>query len=192
VVLWRGFPSGPNAMPSSSGWSSFFHVGARTWRAKTADQSYLEHERKKLAEEAERKQAEVKQKIELLDQVRMLEAKTQALNEMALSAEIQSKEHELAMRERQMAESKHIEMAKLELAKRMGEESLNEADFARVRRERMKAELLARQSNDHALREIERAEDQAELDERLATQPPNPLHFGPQVDYRCPCVGTHR
>jgi len=164
-------------MPSSSGWSSFFHVGARTWRAKTADQSYLEHERKKLAEEAERKQAEVKQKIELLDQVRMLEAKTQALNEMALSAEIQSKEHELAMRERQMAESKHIEMAKLELAKRMGEESLNEADFARVRRERMKAELLARQSNDHALREIERAEDQAELDERLATQMPQPPSF---------------
>jgi hypothetical protein len=56
-------------------------------------------------------------------------------------------EHELAMRERQMAESKQIELAKLEVAKRMGEESLNEADFARIRRERMKAELLARQSN---------------------------------------------
>lgn len=164
-------------MPSSSGWSSFFHVGARTWRAKTEDQSYLEHERKKFAEEAERKQAEVKQKIELLDQVRALEAKTQALNEMSLSAEIQTKEHELAMRERQMFESKQIELAKLELAKRMGEESLNEADFARVRRERMRAELLARQSNDHALREMERAEDQAELDERLATEMPQPPSF---------------
>ncbi|KAI9625901.1 hypothetical protein KEM48_010601 [Puccinia striiformis f. sp. tritici PST-130] len=54
-------------------------------RPKTADQSYLEFEKKKFAEEAERKEAEVKQKIELLDQVRKLEAKTQALNEMALS-----------------------------------------------------------------------------------------------------------
>ncbi|POW23464.1 hypothetical protein PSHT_00097 [Puccinia striiformis] len=153
-------------MPSSSGWSSFFHVGAKTWRPKTADQSYLEFEKKKFAEEAERKEAEVKQKIELLDQVRKLEAKTQALNEMALS------EHELAMRERQMGELKQVELAKLELAKRMGEESLNEADFARIRRERMKAELIARQSNDHALRELDRASSQSEIDHHMATQMP--------------------
>ncbi|KAH9451192.1 hypothetical protein MJO29_008984 [Puccinia striiformis f. sp. tritici] len=159
-------------MPSSSGWSSFFHVGAKTWRPKTADQSYLEFEKKKFAEEAERKEAEVKQKIELLDQVRKLEAKTQALNEMALSAEMQTKEHELAMRERQMGELKQVELAKLELAKRMGEESLNEADFARIRRERMKAELIARQSNDHALRELDRASGQSEIDHHMATQMP--------------------
>ncbi|PLW14301.1 hypothetical protein PCASD_15673 [Puccinia coronata f. sp. avenae] len=146
-------------------------------RAKTEDESQLEFERKKCAEEAKRKEAEVKQKIELLDHVRRLEAKTQELNEISLSADIQAKEHELAMRERQMAESKQIELAKLEVAKRMGEESLNEADFARIRRERMKAELLARQSNDHALRELGRVGDQAEFDERMAAhnmpQPPS-------------------
>ncbi|WAQ89471.1 hypothetical protein PtA15_11A160 [Puccinia triticina] len=164
-------------MPSSSGWSSFFHVGAKTWRPKTADQSYLELERKKFAEEAERREAEVKQKIEMLDEVRKLEAKTQALNEMALSAEIQTKEHELAMRERQMAESKQIELAKLELAKRMGKESLNEADFVRIRRERMKAELLTQQSRDHALRELDRVGGQSEIDERMAAHMPQPPPF---------------
>ncbi|KAA1104054.1 hypothetical protein PGT21_008745 [Puccinia graminis f. sp. tritici] len=177
-------------MPSSSGWSSFFHVGAKTWRPKTADQSYLEFERKKVAEESERKEAEVKQKLHLLDQVRKLEAKTQTLNEMALSAEIQTKEHELAMRERQMAESKQIELAKLELAKRMGQESLNEADFARVRRERMKAELLARQSNDHALRELDRASGQSEIDERLAAHMPQPPSFIPPDGLSMPMRGN--
>ncbi|KAI9625900.1 hypothetical protein KEM48_010600, partial [Puccinia striiformis f. sp. tritici PST-130] len=71
-----------------------------------------------------------------------------------------------------MGELKQVELAKLELAKRMGEESLNEADFARIRRERMKAELIARQSNDHALRELDRASGQSEIDHHMATQMP--------------------
>lgn len=48
------------------------------------------------------------------------------------------------MRERQANEERRAELAKLELAKRLGRESLSEADLARIRRERMKAELLAR------------------------------------------------
>lgn len=159
-------------------------MGAKTWRPKTADQSYLELERRKYAEEAERKQAEVKQKIEmvnsirdLLNEVRKLEAKTQALNEMALSAEIQTKEHELAMRERQAAESRQMELAKLELAKRMGQESLNEADFARIRRQRMQAELLARASNNRAMEEIGRSLSRSEINEPMSNQMPPPPSF---------------
>ncbi|KAI9605177.1 hypothetical protein H4Q26_003152 [Puccinia striiformis f. sp. tritici PST-130] len=103
----------------------------------------LESQRKKMAEEEQMKKVEVQQRIKLTQTflspfivaraVRKLEEKTQALNELALSAELKAKEHELALRERQVAEAKHLEMAKIEIAKREGRESLSEADLARIK-----------------------------------------------------------
>jgi hypothetical protein len=48
------------------------------------------------------------------------------------------------LRERQVAEAKHLEIAKLEIAKREGRESLSEADLARIKNERLRTENLAR------------------------------------------------
>ncbi|KAG0140277.1 hypothetical protein CROQUDRAFT_665411 [Cronartium quercuum f. sp. fusiforme G11] len=140
-------------MPFSGGVASALSVGAKTWRPKTADQQLMEVEQKRLTEEEQMKRLAIQKKIETLENVRKLEAKTQALNEMAMAAEIRSQEHEVAMKERRVVEARRAELAKLELAKRLGRESLSEADLARIRRERMKAELLARAAGNHATQE---------------------------------------
>ncbi|MBW0507864.1 hypothetical protein O181_047579 [Austropuccinia psidii MF-1] len=167
-------------MPFVDKVTSAFQVGAKTWRPKSANQQLLEAENKRLAEEESRKSAEVQQKIRNLEQIRKLEAKTQALNELSLAAEIEAKEHELSIRERQAFEAKQAELAKLELAKRMGRESLDEAELARIRRERMRTELVARAANNHAVLENSRPLSRANLREPTLTPlPPPPPNLEP-------------
>lgn len=48
------------------------------------------------------------------------------------------------LRERMAQDAKRREIARLELAKRLGHEKLSEAEIERIRRDRMKAELLAK------------------------------------------------
>lgn len=172
--------------------SSIFHVGAKTWRPKTADQQFLESQRKRLAEEEQLKKAEVQQRIKTLEQVRKLEEKTQALNEMALSAELRAKEHELAMRERQVAEAKQLELAKIDLAKRMGRESLSEADLARIRNERLRTEALARAAKDHAVLENHRPVQPVNLPPpRTPVPPPPPVPHPLPQPLRAPPTQPH-
>ncbi|WAQ84024.1 hypothetical protein PtA15_4A475 [Puccinia triticina] len=167
-------------MPFVSGKaSSIFAVGAKTWRPKTADQQFLESQRKRMAEEEQMKKIEVQQRIKTLDQVRKLEEKTQALNELALSAELKAKEHELALRERQVNEAKHLEIAKLELAKREGRESLSEADLARIKNERLRTEALARAARDHAVRENHRPVTPVSMGPSRVHVPPPPPALHP-------------
>ncbi|KAH9456372.1 hypothetical protein Pst134EB_012569 [Puccinia striiformis f. sp. tritici] len=174
--------------------SSIFHVGAKTWRPKTADQQFLESQRKKMAEEEQMKKVEVQQRIKTLEQVRKLEEKTQALNELALSAELKAKEHELALRERQVAEAKHLEMAKIEIAKREGRESLSEADLARIKNERLRTEALARAARDHAARENHRPVSQVNLGpSRVHVPPPPPIpHLLPSQNRPPSAQSMHR
>ncbi|KAA1080798.1 hypothetical protein PGT21_021412 [Puccinia graminis f. sp. tritici] len=176
-------------MPFVSGKSSIFHVGAKTWRPKTADQQFLESQRKRMAEEEQMKKVEVQERIKTLDQVRKLEEKTQALNELALSAELKAQEHGLALRERQVAEAKHLEIAKLELAKREGRESLSEADLARIKNERLRTEALARAARDHAVRENHRPVTPVNLGPtRVHVPPPPPIPHPLPIQNRPPSV----
>ncbi|KAI8457028.1 hypothetical protein BY996DRAFT_4578888 [Phakopsora pachyrhizi] len=164
-----------------SGFSSMFHVGAKTWRPKPAEQQFLEADQRRLAREEETKRAEVQRKIETLEQIRKLEARTQALDDLALQAELRAKEHEISMRERQLAGEKQRELAKLELAKRHGQDSLSEADLARIRRDRLKAELIARAAENHAAKENHRPISGIDLGPVHTPLPPPPpkLHRMP-------------
>ncbi|PLW04809.1 hypothetical protein PCANC_18529 [Puccinia coronata f. sp. avenae] len=182
-------------MPFVSGKaSSFFTVGAKTWRPKTADQQFLESQRKRMAEEEQMKKVEVQERIKTLDQVRKIEERTQALNELALSAELKAKEHELALRERQVAEAKHLEIAKLEIAKREGRESLSEADLARIKNERLRTENLARVARDHAIRENMRPVTPISMGPtRVHVPPPPPVPHPLPVHNRPPSAQSmHR
>ncbi|WAQ90151.1 hypothetical protein PtA15_12A137 [Puccinia triticina] len=58
-------------------------------------------------------------------------------------------EHELALREHQVNKAKHLEMAKLELAKREGQEFLSEANMARIKNGRSRTKALARVQENH-------------------------------------------
>ncbi|KAH9810636.1 hypothetical protein DFH28DRAFT_492163 [Melampsora americana] len=189
-------------MPFTGKLASALTVGAKTWRPKTADQQFVEAEQKRLTEAEQMKRHALQKKIETLENVRKLEAKTQALNEMAMAAEIRSQEHEVAMKERQLAEARRAELAKLELAKRLGRESLSEADLARIRRERMKAELLARAAGNHAVQESMRPiKAGIDLGPRRTSMPPPPptLHpLPPPMNHsmpmpsRTPSAASHR
>lgn len=161
-------------MPFTSGLASVLHVGAKTWRPKTNEQQAAEVQQKRLAEEELRREREAQQKLQTLEQAMKLDARTQALNEKTLAAEIRMKEHELAMRERQMAEERQVELARLQLAKRIGQESLTEADLARIKRERMKAELLARAASNHAAHEHSRPISGLDLGSIPTPRPPPP------------------
>jgi len=182
-------------MPFVSGKaSSFFTVGAKTWRPKSEDQQFLERQRRRMAEEEQMKKAEVQQRIKTLDQVRKLEERTQALNELALSAELKTKEHELALRERKLAEAKHLEIAKIEIAKREGRDSLSEADLARIKNERLRTEGLARAARDHAIRENLRPVTPVNMGPaRVHVPPPPPVpHPLPQHNRPPSAQAMHR
>lgn len=190
-------------MPFTGKLASALTVGAKTWRPKTADQQFVEAEQKRLTEEEQMKRHALQKKIETLENVRKLEAKTQALNEMAMAAEIRSQVHEVTMKERQLVEARRAELAKLELAKRLGRESLSEADLARIRRERMKAELLARAAGNHAVQESMRPiKAGIDLGPRrtsmppppptLHALPPPPMHHAMPMPSRTPSAASHR